>query len=164
MPRQAKKLLRLFSDWEFVIRVKNNEQCPLLTTVDGIRHVMLQNGLTSEEAITNAIRRINTGIPFDSIIGDFTHIHKRMPLIIERLRQTAVGLQDKYYYCACWWHKVNGIVWWSYSADDTHIADFVLIKHSFEAHKEVNSVLFQCEALPDLRKDPRWVEVYPRRV
>jgi hypothetical protein len=163
--------LKWFADWAYVFKIARWEQLPSLTTEDGVRIILAGNGL-GPDAIAAQLRELDEGGSFESNVGLFRHVHKRVPIVEERLRQIAASLSEATHYSACWWHAKSGTVWWSYAAEDSHAmlrtgshcCNFGEIRRRFMEVHGVSNVKFAEESVPDRRRDPSWAEVYPCRI
>jgi hypothetical protein len=166
-PRAKHKWL---SDWQYVPRLRHNGQMPLLTTLDGVRIAMLHDGVKLDD-VPSFVSALDTGARYEPRRGLIRSIHRRLPTIEERLRDTALRIKrigPSY----CWWLKTEGTVWWLVAEEDQpflsighpNVSTKEEISQVFQLHREVTAVRIEVEACPNLRRDPRWIEIFPGRI
>lgn len=167
---------KFYHDWQFVIPLRDGrEQVPVRTTLDGVKVlVSLDGGVGSRnpngKEVTDVVTLIQDGGCFDLIKGPIKQIHRRLPSIEDLLFEVSSKIRKTGQHSACWWHKYDCVVWWCAEDIDARLArsmtgdcvtDSDQIVAMFMTVPGVKQARVVIDAVPNLRKDSTWIEVYP---
>jgi hypothetical protein len=165
------KKYRYPSEWQYAVRLRCNQQIPLLTTEQGVQAILVHNNvqLACTQQFFDLLNRGEHYIPTHGVIQC---VFKRLPVMEERLKEIAALVIKKTGPTTCWWNGDTGAVWWSVAEEDwpfvqhgnEHVSSEEEIRKAFHIYKEVVSVRIELEACPNIRRYPRWVEVFPGRL
>jgi hypothetical protein len=156
------------SDWAYVVKLKHNEAVPLLTTQDGVRLILAHDTIKGAEADEH-LQSIDTGGVYAPHKGLFRSVHRQPDTVETWLHNVSFTIRVSGHYNVCWWHKPSGTVVWTYAHNEGPATSAGLqgevaagsIRSTFLAHREVRRVRVLEEVTPDLKRDSRWLEVYP---
>ncbi len=153
-----------YGDWEYNAVIVGYKHIPLLTTLDGVRGVMIKQERLTGDKLEDQIRAIMQGGEYTAARGIFSHIRRKALDVKDKLREAAFTIIHSGNYGVLWWHKSCCVAWWVCAEEDLVLPNYTsveTIKRIFYAVKEVKKVRVECEAQPDIRRDRQWIEIYP---
>lgn len=151
-------------DYEYVVIYRDYRHVPHLTTLDGVRGVMSTNGL-SGAVLEDHVRAVMQGGVYTPNKGIIISVHRKKQDVRDKLREVAITIHHTGKYGSMWWNKHIFTAWWTYCEDDLVMPNCTPVEHirrAINTVKEVRHVRVECEAMPDTRRDRRWVEIYPK--
>lgn len=161
---------KLPSAWRYIVKLRHQEFIPLKTTREGVRGYLVISG-EAPSKLDYHLDEIDKGGIYAPPTGIVRSIHRIPPTIVEKLRMTSAMIKTGDHLGGyCWWNRHTKTVFWSYAEEDEYLVNTGgsvditgrgAIRQLFLVHHEVRRVRVEKATCPDLRRDRRWVEVWP---